>query len=216
MQLVAVTKYFPADDAADLVRIGCAELGESRVQEAEPKVRRCADALTADALLAGRRPRWHMLGRIQRNKARAVARWADVAHSVDSARLAGALSKGVASARDAHERTTPLQVYLQVSLDEDVERGGVGADGLPALADRVEQDETLELAGLMAVAPRGADPDDAFARLATIRERFRASHPAADGLSAGMSGDLESAIAHGATCVRVGTAILGARPIVSP
>lgn len=215
VSLVAVTKFFPAEDAALLAEIGCTDLGESREQEASPKAARCAELLagTAPATVA---PRWHMLGRIQRNKARAVARWAHTAHSVDSVRLADALGRGVARAVDEGERSDPLRVFLQVSLDDDPARGGVAIADLGALADRVAGDAALRLAGLMAVAPLGSDPGTAFARLAETRQRLRADHPDADGLSAGMSEDLEQAIAHGSTCVRVGTAIMGPRPIISP
>ncbi|WP_233266700.1 YggS family pyridoxal phosphate-dependent enzyme [Tomitella fengzijianii] len=215
--LIAVTKYFPASDAAMLARAGATDLGESREQEAGPKAADCARLLAGDgegdAVAA---PRWHMVGRLQRNKARAVARWAHAVHSVDSVRLAHALARAAASALDAGERTSPLEVYLQVSIDGDPARGGVPAAGLDELADQVAAAESVRLAGLMAVAPRQAGPDAAFARLAGIRESFTTRHPQAAGLSAGMSSDLESAIAHGSTCVRVGTAIMGARPIVSP
>lgn len=212
--LITVTKFFPAADAAALVRSGAADLGESREQEAGPKVARCAELLR-DADPAAAPPRWHMVGRLQRNKARAVARWAHAVHSVDSVRLVRALERAADAALQAGERTRPLEVYLQVSLDDDPARGGVPADGLAAVADVAAAAEPLRLAGLMAVAPRGADPDAAFARLAGIRESFLTGHPAATGLSSGMSGDLEPAVAHGSTCVRVGTAILGSRPIVS-
>lgn len=202
--LITVTKFFPAADAAALVRSGAADLGESREQEAGPKVARCAELLR-DADPAAAPPRWHMVGRLQRNKARAVARWAHAVHSVDSVRLVRALERAADAALQAGERTRPLEVYLQVSLDDDPARGGVPADGLAAVAD----------VAAAAVPPRGADPDAAFARLAGIRESFLTGHPAATGLSSGMSGDLEPAVAHGSTCVRVGTAILGSRPIVS-
>ncbi len=215
--LITVTKFFPASDAAALASLGAADLGESREQEAAPKVARCAELLAASqhGREAADAPRWHMVGRLQRNKARAVARWAHAAHSVDSVRLARALDRAADSALHAGERTRPLEVYLQVSLDGDPSRGGVPEDGLAELADAAARADALRLAGLMAVAPRGEDPAAAFARLTRIRESFIADHPGAAALSAGMSGDLEAAVAHGSTCVRVGTAILGPRPIVS-
>ncbi|WP_200175907.1 YggS family pyridoxal phosphate-dependent enzyme [Tomitella cavernea] len=214
--LIAVTKYFPASDAAALTRLGAADLGESREQEAGPKAGDCARLLSAAGAGPEAPPRWHMVGSLQRNKARAVARWAHAVHSVDSVRLAHALARAAASALDAGERTVPLEIYLQVSLDGDPARGGVPVAGLDELADQVEAAESVRLAGLMAVAPREEGPDAAFARLAGVRASFLQRHPQAGGLSAGMSGDLESAIAYGSTCVRVGTAIMGARPIVSP
>lgn len=212
--LVAVTKYFPARDAALLARLGALDLGESREQEAGPKTAACARLLAGASPAPA--PRWHMVGRLQRNKARAVARWAHAVHSVDSVRLARALDRAASAARDAGERPGPLGVFLQVSLDGDPARGGVAAEGLEEVAAAVEEAAALRLEGLMAVAPREAAPGEAFARLAGVRARFLDGHPAATGLSAGMSGDLDEAIAHGSTCVRVGTAIMGSRAIASP
>lgn len=209
--LITVTKFFPAADAAALVRAGCADLGESRVQEAGPKTGEVADLLGEDVPA----PRWHMLGRIQRNKARAVARWAHSAHSVDSARLITALDTAAARAREDGERDAPLSVLLQVSLDDDPARGGAARGQIAELADLVAGAESLELSGVMGVPPLGVEPARAFAALAEIHHAVRADHPGARELSAGMSADLETAVAHGSTCVRVGTAILGPRPITS-
>jgi hypothetical protein len=210
VRLLPVTKKFPAADAALLVGLGMTELAESRDQEAGPKAAAVAE------LSPGVGVRWHMVGRLQRNKARAVARWAAVVQSVDSARLVDAVAKGVHAALDAGERERPLDVFLQVSLDGDTERGGCPAGGIPALADRVARTSELRLAGVMAVAPLGWPPDQAFDLLANVFQRTRNDHPAATEMSAGMSADLESAIAHGSTCVRVGTALLGGRPLTSP
>lgn len=209
--LLPVTKYFPATDAMALIELGCRDLGESREQEASAKVAACRD-LGGEAAA---QVRWHMLGRVQRNKARAISRWASTVHSVDSARLVDALDAASRAALAQGERSTPLRLFLQLSLDGDPDRGGVVVDDLPALADRVEQAEGVELVGLMAVPPLGADPDAAFETLAGIRAAFVREHPHSTELSAGMSGDLESAVRHGSTCVRVGTALLGARPIIS-
>ncbi|WP_024793129.1 YggS family pyridoxal phosphate-dependent enzyme [Tomitella biformata] len=209
--LITVTKFFPAADAAELARLGSEDLGESREQEATAKVVDCAGLLDTSDLA----PRWHMLGSIQRNKARAIARWAHSAHSVDSARLATALGAAAVSAADEGARSAPLDAYLQVSLDGDPARGGVAADQLDELADLTAGTTGLRLAGLMAVPPIGVEPTAAFARLAEIASRMQSQHPGATGISAGMSADLEAAIAHGSTCVRVGTAILGPRPITS-
>jgi uncharacterized pyridoxal phosphate-containing UPF0001 family protein len=156
-----------------------------------------------------------MIGSLQRNKAKAVARWAHTVHSVDSARLATSLDAGVRAARDAGVRESRLRVLLQVGLDRDPGRGGIAPDDLPELADHVAGLENLQLAGLMAIPPLGADPDPAFAELAGLHRTLLAAHPGATELSAGMSGDLEAAIRHGSTCVRVGTALMGARPITS-
>ena len=210
VRLIAVTKTFPADDAALLTDLGVTDLGENREQEAGPKAAELRELRPAAA------PRWHMLGHLQRNKARAVARWAAEIQSVDSERLVDALDKAVLNAREAGDRTTTLDVLVQLSIDGDPTRGGAPADTLMQLADRVAQSGELQLRGLMAVAPLGMTADEAFARLAEAGERLRDDHPGATEVSAGMTGDLEVAIAHGSTCVRVGTALLGTRGLASP
>ena len=135
-----------------------------------------------------------------------MVRYADVIHSVDRPRLVTALG---AAARKAGRRLTCL---VQVSLDGAPGRGGVTAADVPLIADAVAREAGLELGGVMAVAPQGADPLDAFRRLAEVAAGVRAAHPGATVISAGMSGDLEAAISAGATHVRVGTALLGGRP----
>jgi PLP dependent protein len=194
--LVAVTKTRPASDVALLAELGVTDVGESRDQEA------CAKAAELRALPL----RWHQVGRLQRNKARSTARWASVVQSVDRLALVTALSDG--AVRAGRE----VEVLLQVSLDGDPGRGGALPADVPALADAVASAEGLVLRGVMAVAPLGADPAPAFDRLRAVAARLRADHPAADAVSAGMSGDLEAAVAAGATIVRVGTALLGHRP----
>jgi PLP dependent protein len=210
VRLIAVTKTFPASDAALLTDLGVADLGENREQEAGPK------ALELRELRPDVSPRWHMLGRLQRNKARAVAKWAAEVQSVDSDRLVDALDKAVRNARDAGDRDAKLDVLVQVSIDGDPTRGGAPLDTLAPLADHVARSGELVLRGLMAVAPLGMTPDEAFERLLEAAVRLRDDHPEATEISAGMTGDLESAIAHGSTCVRVGTALLGARGLASP
>ncbi|SFQ32200.1 hypothetical protein SAMN05421810_106115 [Amycolatopsis arida] len=210
VRLLAVTKTFPAGDAALLADLGVTELAENRDQEAAAKTREVA-RLRPDAPI-----RWHMVGQLQRNKARSVARWAAEVQSVDSGRLAEALAKAVRNARNAGERDRALDVLVQVSLDDDPSRGGCRLDDLSAVAQIVTRSGELRLRGLMAVAPLGAEPAPAFARLAEAAARLRRDHPDATELSAGMSGDLEEAIAHGSTCVRVGTALLGGRGLASP
>jgi PLP dependent protein len=209
VRLIAVTKTFPAVDAALLTDLGVTDLGENREQEAGPKVTDLRE-LRPDVT-----PRWHMLGSLQRNKARAVARWAAEIQSVDSDRLVDALDRAVGAVREAGERTAPLDVLLQLSLDGDPTRGGVSHDTLGPLADHVARSGELRLRGLMAVAPRTMAADEAFERLAAAADRLREDHPEATELSAGMTNDLEAAITHGSTCVRVGTALLGARGLAS-
>ncbi|MCV7203085.1 YggS family pyridoxal phosphate enzyme [Mycolicibacterium peregrinum] len=213
IELLPITKYFPASDVIILNQLGCLAFGESREQEAADKVDSVRAELTDVPI------RWHMVGRIQRKKARAVAGWAHTAHSVDSVRLLSALDRAVGEALAAGTRTEPLRVYIQISLDGDTERGGVDVDA-PDLVDEIcgsaNSAEALEFVGLMGIPPLAWDPDDAFARLAAERERVQRDYQHRLELSAGMSGDLESAVKHGSTCVRVGTALMGQRPLTSP
>ncbi|WP_440712615.1 YggS family pyridoxal phosphate enzyme [Gordonia sp. FQ] len=210
-RLMVVTKYFPADDLARLVRLGATEFGENREPEAGRKVAQVrADLPGADFTM-------DMIGSVQRKKAKTIARWARRVQSVDSPELVAALATATTAALERGERDTPLGVLLQISLDGDPARGGVIEADLPALADAVTaHGGILSLDGLMVVAPLDGDPDAHLAQAAAIAERFRGAYPDAAELSAGMSGDLEAAIAHGSTCVRVGTAIMGPRPLLSP
>ena len=139
-----------------------------------------------------------------------VASYADVVESLDRPKLVDGLQRG------AHERGHGVDVLLQVSLDPPGadHRSGAAPDDLAELARRVEEAGMLRLRGLMAVAPLGEEPHEAFARLAGIHAELVAAHPEATVLSAGMSGDLEAAVQHGATHVRVGSAVLGPRPAV--
>ena len=160
-----------------------------------------------------------MIGSIQRKKARAVAGWAYAAHSVDGSSLLTALGRAAADALGEGRRSAPLRVYLQLSLDGDPARGGIDVsrpdlvDELCALADGTDG---LEFVGLMAIPPLHADAEESFVRLATELHRVQASYQQRLGLSAGMSSDLEMAVKHGSTCVRVGTALMGQRPLTSP
>lgn len=215
--LLPITKFFPASDVAILWRLGCRSFGESRDQEASAKIDEF-DRLVAELPQAGP-AHWHMVGRIQRNKAKHIAAWADTVHSVSSAEVASALDSGAARALSDGRRVRPLNAFVQISLDGDTSRGGVDIgdpDAVDALCARVAGAEALRLAGLMAIPPLGADPDSAFAALAAEHRRVLQAHPGATGLSAGMSGDLEAAVRHGSTCVRVGTALMGERPLTSP
>ncbi|MEN3614823.1 YggS family pyridoxal phosphate-dependent enzyme [Plantactinospora sp. ZYX-F-223] len=202
--MVAVTKTYPASDVALLAELGVRDVGENRDQEAAPKA--------AEVAATGARVRWHFVGQLQRNKARSVIRYADLVHSVDSVRLAGAL----ADAAGRH-RERPLDVLVQVNLDGAADRGGAlvaGNDpdrGVDAVAAAVAGSDRLRLGGVMAVAPLGADPEPAFATLAEVAAALRSEYPGAVAVSAGMSGDLEAAIAYGATHVRIGSALLGMR-----
>ena len=195
--LVAVTKTRPASDVRLLQSLGVTDVGENRDQEARAKAGEVSGV------------RWHFVGGLQTNKARSVATYADVVHSVDRPELVAALSAGAVRA------DRRLDVLLQVSLDGDPARGGCSPAEVPALAEASATAAGLELAGVMAVAPLGSDPAAAFEQLAQVHEQLLAQHPTAVARSAGMSGDLEQAVACGATHVRVGTALLGARAPVS-
>ncbi|MEO9138637.1 MAG: YggS family pyridoxal phosphate-dependent enzyme [Jatrophihabitans sp.] len=199
--LVAVTKTHPASDVATLERLGVLDVGESKDQEARAKIAELAELPEPPVDL-----RWHVVGRVQSNKARSVAGYAYAVHSVDRGKLARALGESAAGRSQG-----PLEVFVQVSLDGDPERGGVVRDGVAALTDLVAGQAGLILRGVMAVPPIGADPEAAFAQLAQIAASVRLAHPGADSISAGMSADLEAAVRNGATHVRVGSALLGRR-----
>ncbi len=200
--LIAVTKTYPASDVVALADLGVADVGESRAQEASAKVVEVAEMLGADRVA----PRWHFVGRLQSRKARSVAAYAQCVHSLDRVELVSRLGDG---ARRAGRGS--LQVFVQVSLDGDPERGGVASEGIASLADAVAEEPDLALRGVMAVAPMGADPEAAFADLAAAAQRLQRDHPYADAISAGMSADLAAAIKNGSTHVRVGSALLGRR-----
>src|SRR6478609_6993666 len=198
--LVVVTKFFPASDVRLLADLGVGDVGENRHQEAVEKAAECSDLDV----------RWHFIGGLQSNKAAAVTAYADVVHSVDRAKLVNGLSRG------AQERGRDLDCLVQVSLDPPGASGRSGCDpaDVPALVDRIRDAEGLELRGVMGVAPYHGDADEAFARLAEVAADVRAQVPSATWISAGMSGDLEHAVRHGATHLRIGSAVLGPRPVV--
>lgn len=213
IELLPVTKFFPVSDISILRKLGCESFGESREQEASNKAIEFSKMADAQPI------RWHMVGRIQRNKARSIAEWAYAAHSVDSLRLIEALDRGAIGALGDGRRPEPLGVYIQVSLDGDEKRGGVdiaSSDLVDEACAAVAAAGGLELLGLMAIPPLGSDPADAFERLERERDRVQQAFEQPLGLSAGMSSDLEVAVKHGSTCVRVGTALLGQRPLPSP
>ncbi|MGI8678068.1 MAG: YggS family pyridoxal phosphate-dependent enzyme [Jatrophihabitans sp.] len=201
--LIAVTKNRPASDVATLARLGVLDVGESKDQEARAKIAALAELADPPVGL-----RWHVVGRLQTNKVRSVVTYAHAVHSLDRPRLVRALADALADREPGH---APLEVFAQVALDANPERGGVAETDLDALLELIASREQLQLCGLMAVPPVEADADAAFAHLAEISDRVRAVHPSADSISAGMSDDLEAAIRHGATHVRVGTALLGRR-----
>jgi pyridoxal phosphate enzyme (YggS family) len=187
--LIAVTKTFPVRDAEILYELGVREFGENRDAEGAEKA----------AIVSGT---WHFQGQIQSNKLKSITSWASVIHSLDDPRHFEIIEKVAPH---------PLQIFLQISLDGAHHRGGAGLEELHSLAALVEKSETHTLAGLMSVPPVEMDPNEAFAQLAVIHTEFMKLFPGAKSLSAGMSGDYEEAISHGATHVRVGSSILGSR-----
>ena len=196
--LIAVTKTWPLSDVRLLADLGVRHVGESRAAELAEK-----QAAAADLDLT-----WHAIGQIQSNKAKVIARHADVVHAVDRLSVVEALGRACTSLQ------RDLDVLIQISVDPrpSPQRGGAAASDVPALADAIARQPRLQLAGVMAVAPLDEDPDTAFALLARVHADLLRDHPHAQIRSAGMSEDLEAAIRHGATHVRVGSAILGNRP----
>jgi pyridoxal phosphate enzyme (YggS family) len=197
LTVVAISKTWPATDVALLRDLGVREFGENRDEEAAGKAAAVPDV------------RWHFVGTVQRNKARSITTYADVVHSLDRPALVDALSKGAVRAGRV------VDVLVQIDLDETPHRGGARAEDVLELAELAARADGLRLAGVMAIAPLGADPVPAFERLATIAEQVRREHPDATVVSAGMSGDLEAAVAAGANLLRVGTALFGVRPPLS-
>ncbi len=193
---IVVTKFHPASMVRELSALGVRDFGESRHQEAQPKVAELADI---DAT-------WHFVGQVQSKKAKQIRSYVDVMHSVDRSSLVEALRSDVAPAR-------PLEVFIQVNLTDDDARGGADPETVAALADQVAGVDGLTLLGLMAVAPLGSEPRREFARVRELSEQLCRAHPQASALSMGMSGDFREAIAEGATHLRIGTAITGNRPL---
>lgn len=190
---IVVTKFQPASLIRELAALGVRTFGENRHQEAEAKAAELADLGLE----------WHFVGQLQRNKAKAVRRYASAVHSVARRPLVDAL---------ASDEGRTLDVFLEVDLSGAPGRGGADPAELEPLAERVSSAPGLRLLGVMAVAPLGVEPHAAFADLRGHAERVRAVAPEATSISAGMSGDFEAAILEGATHVRIGVAVTGSRP----
>ena len=189
LTLIAVTKTFPISDIEILSQLGVQEFGENRDGDASPKA----------AAVPGR---WHFQGQIQSNKLKSICSWAHVIHSLDELRHFEVIEKFA---------THPLEIFLQVNLDGLAERGGAAIESLYPLASIIQAHPVHRLAGLMAVAPLGIDPEIAFGNLHEIQRAFLRDFPSAKSLSAGMSQDFEIAISHGATHLRIGSQIMGSR-----
>ncbi|MEU6536063.1 YggS family pyridoxal phosphate-dependent enzyme [Streptomyces sp. NPDC047000] len=202
--LVVVTKTYPASDVRILAGLGVRHVAENRDQDAAPKAAECADLPLT----------WHFVGQLQTNKVRSVVGYADFVQSVDRARLVTALSN------EAQRAGRGIGCLIQVALDAGEsgrgERGGVAPGRIGELAEEIDRAPGLTLRGLMTVAPLTGEyagrQRAAFDRLMDLSTDLRRDRPAANMVSAGMSADLEEAVAAGATHVRVGTAVLGVRP----
>ena len=188
---IVVTKFHPASMVRELHGLGVRDFGESRHQEAQPKAAELADLEAS----------WHFVGQLQSKKARQVASYIDVLHSMDRDSLADALVGN------------SLEVFLQVNLTDDPGRGGVEPGAVLQLAERVQTTDGLTLRGLMAVAPLGVEARAAFCAVREMSETLVEAFPAASALSIGMSGDYREAILEGATHLRIGAAITGNRPV---
>ncbi len=191
--VVVVTKTYPVSDVEILQELGVTDVGENKDQEAGPK----RAQMTHQGL------QWHAVGQVQSNKAKSVAQWADVVHSVDRV--------GLVQAFDRVAVSSPIQAFVQVSLDGDPARGGCVIPELAVIAEAVARSSTLSLVGVMAVAPLEMEPSRAFADLWAVSQVLQGDFPQAAWISAGMTQDFEAAIAAGATHVRIGSAILGNR-----
>ena len=188
--LIVVTKTFPASDVQILYDLGVRDFGENRDQEASVKSLELPDDC-----------RWHFQGQIQSNKLKSIAEWADVLHSIDD----------ISHARKLNSLVAEKDVFVQVSLDNLPNRGGVLPNLLPDFLEEISALANLNLLGLMAVAPLGEEPARAFSRLKELSDQVVRVHPKAHEISAGMSNDFEAAVAQGATHIRIGSQILGVR-----
>ena len=200
VQLIIVTKNHPSQLVLDLMDLGENQFGENKDQEASVKAYEVAEANTT------LEPVWHFVGQLQSNKVRSMLNYASVLHSLDRISLLKELAKQLAK-----EPSKKLQVFIELNLTNDPGRGGVSPDNLLAFAEEVLAVEQLDLLGVMGVAGLEAQPEQEFQRIADASQSLQTLAPKARFISAGMSGDFETAIAYGATHIRVGTAITGKR-----
>jgi pyridoxal phosphate enzyme (YggS family) len=190
--LIAVTKTYPVSDAEILYSLGVRNFGENRSDE----------GLAKSEVVEGI---WHYQGAIQGKKIREILSWADCIHSLDDLGHAEKIDRILA------EDGRRIDVFLQLSLDGDPDRGGLIEAELSALTESIARLDSISILGLMCVPPVEMNPAKAFAEIAFIHQRFLATFPDGKFLSAGMSGDYMIALDHGATHIRVGSKILGPR-----
>jgi pyridoxal phosphate enzyme (YggS family) len=197
LTLIVVTKFHPQSVVRELHTLGIRDFGENRHQDAAPKA-----AAVSDLDLT-----WHFVGQLQSKKTRAVLEYARVIHSVDRSSVVNAIN-----AATADGSAPPVEAFIQLNLTDDSGRGGVDPADVESLAERVLESGRIRLLGVMAVAPLGAEPREAFTTVRAASDRVRALEPHATALSMGMSADYREAILEGATHLRIGTAITGNRP----
>lgn len=199
VQLLAVSKTKPVSDIRQAYEAGQRLFGENYIQEGVEKIQAMAEL---DDI------QWHMVGPIQSNKTRLVAEHFDWVQSVDRLKIARRLNEQ----RPSH--LAPLNVCIQLNLDDEASKSGISAEELSALVEQIEGFENLRLRGIMAIPQTDvtdAQQNDTLEQLAELFGQYHTKLSNFDTLSVGMSGDLEAAVAHGSTMVRVGTAIFGAR-----
>jgi PLP dependent protein len=196
--LLAVSKTKPVSDILAAYQAGQIDFGENYLQEAELKIQTLAD----------KGIQWHYIGPIQSNKTRKISELFDWVHSVDRYKIAERLSQ-------QRPRTLkPLNILLQVNIDNEASKSGISADQVLPLAEQIAQLPQIKLRGLMAIPSVQNDYQQQcipFARMHTLLQKLHKQHPECDTLSMGMSGDMQAAIAQGSTLVRIGTAIFGKR-----
>lgn len=193
--LIAVTKTVSADKIGEAIACGVLDLGENRVQEAQAK----QQEISAAGL------RWHLIGHLQKNKAKFAAELFDQIHSLDSVELLEILERIA---------PRPLDILIQVNISGEATKQGISPEKAAFFAERLIQCKNLRWTGLMTIAPYSDDPEAArpvFRALRQLRDSLQQKYGRPLGLSMGMSGDFEAAVQEGSTAVRVGSAIFGER-----
>jgi pyridoxal phosphate enzyme (YggS family) len=198
INLIVVTKNHPAELVLDLLDLGVRDFGENRDQEAGPK---SAEVRSRSELAHN----WHFIGQLQSNKVKSVVTYAASIHSLDRKSLLESLAKATL------DRVKPLDVFVQLNLTDDPGRGGIQPSDLLAFAEQVLDQPGLKLVGVMGVAALDHNLARDFGAIQAASEKLQALSPDANQISAGMSEDFETAIAYGATHLRIGSAITGKR-----
>lgn len=203
IELIVITKNHPSALVIELLQLGARNFGENRDQEAKPKALEVSEDISAQGIDY----RWHFVGQLQSNKVKSALSYASVIHSLDRESLLTSLAKVAA------EKNSPTEVFIQLNLTDDPERGGIAPAKLEKFAEQVMAQPSLKLLGVMGVAALDRDPAIDFETIRVSSERLQSLAPKAKYISAGMSEDFEIAIKHGATHLRIGSAITGNRPV---